>query len=279
MRRSAGIWLATPLILLLGVYFVLPLVLLLGESFRPVVIGQPTAPGLTLANYVRFLGDPFYLGTLRATLVLGLVVTGVAMLLAYPVAYGLARGRHRWRTVLRLCVVAPLLVSVVIRTYGWIVLLATNGVVNQALLALRLVDEPVKFMFTHTGVAIGLVHFGLPVAILSLVGVIEAVDPALEEAARGLGAGPGQTFLRITLPLTIPGIAAGAMLVFSLTVAAFVTPALMGGPSLVVLSTLIYQTMTVTLEWGFGAAVATILLVVATALFLVSQRWLGRALA
>jgi putative spermidine/putrescine transport system permease protein len=197
--------------------------------------------------------------------------------LGYPVAFGLARGRHRWRSALRLFVVAPLLVSVVIRTYGWIVLLASNGVVNQALLWLHLVDEPVKFMFTYTGVTIGLVHFALPVAILSLVGVIEAVDPALEEAARSLGAGPVQTFLRVTLPLTLPGIAAGSMLVFSLTVAAFVTPALMGGPSLVVLSTLIYQTMTVTLEWGFGAAVATILLVVATGLFLGYQRLLARA--
>jgi len=275
-RVPAWVWLAAPLTLLLGVYFLLPLALLLGESLRPIVVGQPTPPGLTAANYVRFLGDPFYLGTLRATLWLGLVVTGLAMLLGYPVAYGLARGRHRWRTVLRLCVVAPLLVSVVIRTYGWIVLLAGNGVVNQALLWVGLVDEPVKFMFTHTGVTIGLVHFALPVAILSLVGVIEAIDPALEEAARSLGAGAAQTFLRITLPLTLPGIAAGSMLVFSLTVAAFVTPALMGGPSLIVLSTLIYQTMTVTLEWGFGAAVATILLAVATGLFLVYQHLLGR---
>jgi putative spermidine/putrescine transport system permease protein len=273
--RAPGVWLALPLVGLLGLFFLAPLALLLSQSFRPLVIGQPVPQDWTLANYVRFLGDPFYLDTLRATIVLGLVVTALAVTLGYPVAYGLARGRHRFKTALRLCVVAPLLVSVVIRTYGWIVLLVGNGVVNQALLALRLVDEPVKFLFTHTGVTIGLVHFALPVAILSLVGVIEAVDPGLEEAARGLGAGPVQTFWRITLPLTVPGIAAGSMLVFALTVAAFVTPALMGGPSLIVLSTLIYQQMTVTLEWGFGAAVATILLVVTTALFLVSQRGLG----
>jgi putative spermidine/putrescine transport system permease protein len=260
---------------LLAVFFFLPLGLLLAQSLRPLVIGQPAPPGLTLANYARFLGDPFYLATLRATLGLGASVTVLAVALGYPVAYGLARGRHRWKTVLRLCVVAPLLVSVVIRTYGWIVLLANNGVVNQALQALRLVDEPVRFMFTHAGVTIGLVHFALPVAILSLVGVIEAVDRSLEEAARGLGASPRETFLRVTLPLTLPGIAAGSMLVFALTVAAFVTPALMGGPSLIVLSTLIYQTMTVTLEWGFGAAVAAILLGVTGGLFLLAQRWLG----
>jgi putative spermidine/putrescine transport system permease protein len=277
VRVPTWLWLVAPLGLTLGLWFLLPLALLLSQSLQPLVIGQPAPAGLTLANYVRFLGDPFYLGTLRATVVLGGVVTGIAMFLGYPVAWGLARGRHRWRPALRLLVVAPLLVSVVIRTYGWIVLLATNGVVNQALLWVHLVDEPVKFMFTYTGVTIGLVHFALPVAILSLVGVIEAVDPTLEEAARSLGAGAVQTFLRVTLPLTLPGVAAGSMLVFSLTVAAFVTPALMGGPSLVVLSTLIYQTMTVTLEWGFGAAVAAILLVVATGLFLGYQRLLGRA--
>jgi putative spermidine/putrescine transport system permease protein len=276
-RLSRGGWLAAPLVVLLGVWFFVPLALLLGQSFRPLVIGEPAPPGLTVANYVRFLGDPFYLGTLRATVGLGLFVTALAVLLGYPVAYGLARGGRRGRTVLRLLVVAPLLVSVVIRTYGWIVLLAGNGLVNQALLGLGLVGAPVKFMFTYAGVTIGLVHFALPVAILSLVGVIEAVDRTLEEAARGLGAGPVRTFLRVTLPLTLPGVAAGSMLVFSLTVAAFVTPALMGGPSLIVLSTLIYQQMTVTLEWGFGAAVATILLVVATGLLLMSQRVLGRA--
>ncbi len=269
--------LAAPLVLLLGVYFLLPLLLLLSNSFRVVVVGQPTPPGITLANYLRFLGDPFYLATLRATLVLGISVAILATLLAYPVAYGLARSRHRWRPTLRLLVVAPLLVSVVIRTYGWIVLLANNGAVNNALLALGLMREPVKFMFTHTGVTIGLVHFALPVAILSLVGVIETVDRSLEEAARGLGASPLQTFLRVTLPLTLPGIVAGSMLVFSSAVAAFVIPALMGGPSLIVLPTLIYQQMTETLEWGFGASVATILLIVSTGLFLVYQRLLALA--
>ncbi len=269
--------LAAPLVLLLGVYFLLPLLLLLSNSFRVVVVGQPTPPGITLANYLRFLGDPFYLATLRATLVLGISVAILATLLGYPVAYGLARSRHRWRPTLRLLVVAPLLVSVVIRTYGWIVLLANNGAVNNGLLALGLVREPVKFMFTHTGVTIGLVHFALPVAILSLVGVIETVDRSLEEAARGLGASPLQTFLRVTLPLTLPGVVAGSMLVFSSAVAAFVIPALMGGPSLIVLPTLIYQQMTETLEWGFGASVATILLIVSTGLFLVYQRLLALA--
>jgi putative spermidine/putrescine transport system permease protein len=276
-RVLPAVWLTAPLVLLLGVYFLLPLALLLSNSFRVVVVGQPTPPGITLANYIRFLGDPFYLGILWATLVLGISVTILATLMGYPVAYGLARSRHRWKTALRLLVVAPLLVSVVIRTYGWIVLLANNGAVNNALLALGFINEPVKFMFTHLGVTIGLLHFGLPVAILSLVGVIETVDRSLEEAARGLGASPLQTFLRITLPLTLPGIAAASMLVFSSAVAAFVIPALMGGPSLIVLPTLIYQQMMDTLEWGFGAAGSTILLVVALSLFFIYQRLLALA--
>ncbi len=277
MTASPVLWLTAPLVLLLGIYFLLPLAMLLSNSFRVVVVGQPTPPGITLANYIRFLADPFYLGTLWATLFLGISVTILATLMGYPVAYSLARSRHRWKTPLRLLVLAPLLVSVVIRTYGWIVLLANNGAVNNALVALRLIREPVKFMFTHTGVTIGLVHFGLPVAILCLVGVIETVDRSLEEAARGLGASPLQTFLRITLPLTMPGIAAASMLVFSSAVAAFVIPALMGGPTLIVLPTLIYQQMADTLEWGFGAAVATILLIVSMILFLLYQRLLSLA--
>lgn len=276
-RALPVVWLTAPLVLLLGIYFLLPLALLLSNSFRVIVVGQPTPPGITLANYIRFLGDPFYLGTLWSTFFLGISVTLLATLMGYPVAYGLARSRHRWKTTLRLLVVAPLLVSVVIRTYGWIVLLANNGAVNNALVALRLIREPVKFMFTQTGVTIGLVHFGLPIAILSLVGVIETVDRSLEEAARGLGANPLQTFLRITLPLTLPGIAAASMLVFSSAVAAFVIPALMGGPTLIVLPTLIYQQMVDTLEWGFGGAVATILLLVSTSLFLLYQRLLALA--
>jgi putative spermidine/putrescine transport system permease protein len=271
------LWLSAPLAALLLVYFFLPLALLLSNSFRLVVVGQPTPPGLTLVNYVRFLGDPFYLTALWATLELGLTVTVLSTLMGYPVAYGLVRSRHRFKTALRLLVVAPLLVSVVIRTYGWIVLLANNGAVNNALIGAGLVEAPVKFMFTQLGVTIGLLHFGLPVAILSLVGVIETVDRTLEDAARGLGATPLQAFLRVTLPLTLPGIAAASMLVFSSAVAAFVIPALMGGPSLIVLPTLIYQQMNDTLEWGFGGAVATILLCVALGLFLLYQRLLGRA--
>lgn len=266
-----------PLVVLLSLCFLLPLALLLSNSLRVVVVGQPGPPTLTLVNYVRFLGDAFYLRYLGATLVLGAFVTVLATVIGYPVAYALARSRHRWKASLRLLVVAPLLVSVVIRTYGWIVLLANNGAVNNALIALHLIQEPIKFMFTYAGVTVGLVHFALPVAILSLVGVIEGIDTSLEEAARGLGAGPSQTFFRITLPLSLPGIVAGSMLVFSLTVAAFVQPALMGGPSVTVLSTLIYEQMTVTLDWGFGAAVATILLVVSTGLFLAYQRLLGLA--
>ncbi len=270
-------WLMAPLVLLLGLWFLLPLALLLSNRFRIVVVGQPAPPTLTPANYLRFLADSFYLRYLGATLVLGAFVTLLATLIGYPVAYSLARSRHRWKTPLRLLVVAPLLVSVVIRTYGWIVLLANNGAVNNVLIGLHLMQEPVKFMFTYTGVTIGLVHFALPVAILSLVGVIEGIDTSLEDAARGLGASALRTFLRITLPLSLPGIAAGSMLVFSLTVAAFVQPALMGGPSVTVLSTLIYEQMTVTLDWGFGAAVATILLVVSTGLFFLYQRLLGLA--
>src|SRR3990172_4037009 len=176
-RSLVPVGLLLPAVGLFGVCFFVPLGLLLSLSFRRVVIGQPGEDGLTLANYVQFLTDPFYLATLWDTLLLGFGVTALTLGLGYPMAFVIARAPGRWRGVLRLLVLTPLLVSVVIRTYGWMILLGGNGPVNQALIALGLVGVPVKFLFTLKGVLIGLVHVELPVMVLALAGVIERIDP------------------------------------------------------------------------------------------------------
>ena len=260
-----------PAVGLFGVCFFVPLAILLSLSFRRVVIGQPSDDGLTLSNYVQFLTDPFYLATLWDTLLLGLGVTALTLVLGYPMAFVVARAPGRWRGVLRLLVLTPLLVSVVIRTYGWMILLGGNGPVNQALLALGLIGTPIRFLFTHKAVLIGLVHVELPVMILALAGVIERIDPHLEEAAESLQANPIRSFLAVTLPLSLPGVAAGCMLVFSVSIAAFVTPALLGGPSLLVLATLMYQQIMVVLDWSFGATAGVILLAACASLFVLYQ--------
>ncbi len=269
------VFLTLPAALILTLFFFAPITLLLTLSFRKYTIGLRQEEGLSFDNYARFLTDPFYMDTLFATLRLALGVTCLALVLGYPVAYMLARRPLRFKGLLRLAVISPLLVSGVIRTYGWLMLLSGNGVVNQVLESVGLIDEPIKMLGTYKAVLIGLSHIYLPVMILSLTGVIENIDRSIEEAALSLGANRLHTFLRITLPLSLPGIGAGCMLVFSLSTAAFVTPAILGGPSLLLMSTMIYQQIVVVLDWSFGAAMAVILLVVTLVLQLLYTKILS----
>jgi putative spermidine/putrescine transport system permease protein len=264
-----------PATLILGL-FLLALAQLLVLSFQHQVVGgAANSTAFTLDNYVRFLTDGYYLGVLLDTFKLGLGVTALSVVVGYPLAYLIARSPRRWRGTLRLLVLAPLLVSVVVRTYGWVILLAGNGPLNQVLLATGLIQEPLKLLFNDVGVTIGLLHVFLPTMVLASVGVIEGIDPATEEAAASLGGPPWRTFVEVTLPLSLPGVVAGSMLVFSLTIAAYVTPALLGGPSLLILPTLIYQQVIVVLDWSFGAATATILLLASVLVLLVYQRVLA----
>ncbi len=258
-REHAVVLLLLPTGVALLVFFFLPIFFLFLLSLRKYIIGTPPSP-LTLTNYLHFLSDPFYIDILWSTLKLGLGVTGITLVLGYPVAYFLVRTRLPGKNWLRLAVITPLLVSVVVRTYGWLILLSDRGLVNQALVGWGLVDHPIKLLFTYNGVLIGLTHVFLPFMILSLVGVIENINPSLEDAAENLGANWIRRFVWITLPLSLPGIVAGSLLVFSLSIAAYVTPEILGGPSLLVLSTMVYQQIMVVLDWGFGAAIAAILL-------------------
>ncbi len=263
-----------PTTLVIGL-FLAALGLLFVLSFQRQVLGGESSTDFTLANYVRFLGDSYYLGVLIDTFRLGITVTALTVVVGYPLAYFIARAPVGMRGTLRLLVLTPLLVSVVVRTYGWVILLAGNGPVNGALVASGLIREPLKLLFNETGVTIGLLHVFLPTLVLSTVGVIEGIDPATEEAAESLGSPPWRTFLEVTLPLSLPGVVAGSMLVFSLTIAAYVTPALLGGPSLLILPTLIYQQVIVVLDWSFGAATAAILLFASVVVIMAYQRVLA----
>jgi len=258
--------------LVLGIFFLAPIAREALLSFQHYAVGGPLDPRLRLDNYARLFNDPFYVRSLFATLKVGALVTALTLLLGYPVAYSLARARAGSRWVLRLLLLAPLLVSVVIRSYGWIILLAQSGPVNQALLTMHVVSQPVKFLFNLPGVVVGLVEVGVPLVALTLVGVVENVDIDLEEAALTLGASRIRTFVEVVIPLTVPGILAGSMLVFAVSVASFVTPALLGGPALLVLATLIYQQFMVALDWSFGAALAMTLLVASLLIFVVSTK-------
>jgi putative spermidine/putrescine transport system permease protein len=234
-------------------------------------------PAFTLAQYRRFLGDPFYLYVLWRTVLLGLWVTAWCIVLGYPLAYVLARTRSRTvRSVLVTLLLVPLMTSVVVRSYGWMILLANNGLINKALLALGLTSAPVQLLFNTTGVVIALVAILLPYMVLTLVPVIQNIAPALEEASQSLGASPTRMFRDVVVPLSLPGVAAGSILVFVLTIAAYATPRLVGGSRLLVMPIFVYDQTMALLNWPFASATSFILLALVLGLMALQGRLVER---
>ena len=275
LDRSGFGLLSPSLMLLLGA-FLAPLAFLVPVSFRPYVPGRGIGEGFTGEHYVRFFTDLYYLEIFGRTILLGAIVTTMTLLVGYPLAYFLARTKSPWRSWLTILVVFPLLLNLVVRTFGWIALLANRGLINETLSAVGLIEGPLRLMFNFTGLLIGLTHIFLPFMILLLVSAIQTIDRSVEEAARVLGASWSETFLKVTLPLSTPGILSGSILVFVLTISALVTPRLLGGPTYKVMSTLIYEQFMSLLNWPRGSAMATILTVVAIAIIALSGRFARR---
>jgi putative spermidine/putrescine transport system permease protein len=272
MTRGGGGRLLAPALVLLTVAFVVPVAMLVPTSVRPYVPLVGITSGFTARHYVKLLTDSYYLEIIGRTLALGLTVTCSTLIVGYPLAFFLARTSSRWRNWLTILVVFPLLLNLVVRTFGWIALLAQNGLVNQALQALGLVESPVKLIFNFAGLLIGLTHIFLPFMVLVLIGAIQNIPRAVEDAARVLGASWGSAFLRVTLPLSAPGILSGSILVFVLTISALVTPRLLGGPTYQVMSTLIYDEFLSRLNWPAGSAQSLLLTVMVLALVYLSGR-------
>jgi len=272
MRRGSGAWLLAPaLVILLGA-FVLPVAMMVPTSVHRYVPLIGITGDLTATYYTRLLTDSYYLEIIGRTLALGLTVTLATLVIGYPVAFFLARTPSRWRNWLTILIVFPLLLNLVVRTFGWIALLAQNGLVNQALRALGLVDSPVKLLFNFPGLLIAMTHIFLPFMVLVLIGAISNIPRDVEDAARVLGASWGSAFWRITLPLSAPGILSGSILVFVLTISALVTPRLLGGPTYQVMSTLIYDEFLQRLNWPAGSAEALLLTIMVLALVYLSGR-------
>jgi putative spermidine/putrescine transport system permease protein len=229
-------------------------------------------PRVTWAAWVKFFTDPYYLGVMFTTLRLGAVVTVLTLLIGYPAAYAISK-IHRPGLALAayLVLLAPILVSVVVRTYGWLLLLSNTGVVNFVLRRLGLVSTPVALIFNETGIVISMVHILLPFAVFPILSVIGQLTPDLKEAAMDLGADRWYTFRRVTLPLTMPGVISAAQIVFTLTISAFVTPFLMGGGKVQILSGLIYRDMEA-VNLGFASVVALVLLALAIAILAASNQ-------
>jgi putative spermidine/putrescine transport system permease protein len=272
-----GLGLLSPALLLLILVFIAPLLFMAPMSLRPYLPGQGIGIGFTWSHYAKALGDELYVEIGLRTLWLGVVVTLSCLAIGYPLAFFLARTRSRWRSWLLLLVIFPLLLNLVVRTFGWIALLANRGLVNDMLIGLGLIDAPIRLLFNFTGVFIGLTHIYLPFMVLVLMAAIENMPRDVEDAARTLGAGWWATFVKVTLPLSLPGILSGSILVFVLCVSALVTPRLLGGPTYKVMSTMIYDQFLQLLNWPFGAALSFVLMLVSVAMIAASSALARRA--
>jgi putative spermidine/putrescine transport system permease protein len=277
VTRGARVLLLGPYVLLLALFFVAPLVLMLLISLSRNSFGQIDW-ALTPEQYVRFFTDSYYLSVLGDTLWLGVLTTVVCLLLGYPLAYHLALTRSRWKPLLIVFILSPLLVGIVIRCYGWMILLADRGLINETLTRHGWLAKPLPLMYNKFGVTLALVHVFLPFMVLSLTGVLKRIEPQLLEASQTLGASPRRAFLEITLPLSLPGILAGSLLVFSLAISSFVVPILVGGFKVHVLPMVVYEQVLSVFDWPFGAANAFVLLAISVALIALYIKVTERAL-
>jgi putative spermidine/putrescine transport system permease protein len=271
-RRAMILQLLLPATVALGVFFVAPLAWLFRMSFNHGEGSGLIVTGFTLENYREFLTDQFYVEELTRTIRYGVIITLLTLVATYPIALFLVRTRSRWRGLLIALAIAPLLTSTVVRTYGWLVILGNDGLVNTTLLKIGFIDSPMRLINNQTGVMIGLVEILMPYMALGLLSGFGRFNPDLEQAAMSLGAGPIRTFFRVTLPLSIPGIATGCLLVFVLTISSFVTPRLLGGGRVFLMATEIYDQATYTLNWPFAAAISFLLLVLFGAVIAVYVR-------
>ncbi|WP_265975651.1 ABC transporter permease [Brucella intermedia] len=259
--------LIAPSFLLLLTFLIIPFFGLVRLSLLP---GERAfdAEGISAIQYSKLFVDGYFLSLLFETFSLGATVALICAVLGFPVGYSLARlpaRARRWRLI---AVVLPLTLSLVVVVFGWMVVLGRTGVLNNILIGLGITDRPLRMVFNHGSVVFVLVQQFLPFMILSVMGVVSHVDPVLEEASANLGANRITTFRRVILPIAAPGIASGMLLVFILTISAFITPRLIGGSRVQMIGAVIYEQIVVLLNWSAGAAMSIILLLITIVLLL-----------
>jgi len=258
---ARGFWPALPALILLFLFFLFPVVRMLGFSIE----------AGTLAWYGKALGEGLYLQVFWNTFQIALLVTAICLLLGYPLGFLIATTTPLWATAGFIFVLLPLWTSVLVRTYAWMVLLGRNGVFNRWLIEAGIISDPLPLLHNFNGVLIGMVHVLLPYMVLPIYGAVRRLDPALVAAAEGLGASTWRIFWRIYLPLTLPGIFAGAVIVFVLSLGFYITPALLGGGKVMMVAVLIEQEVRQTLNWPFAAALSAVLLALTLGVYTVAQ--------
>lgn len=280
LAQRLGPWLLIgPVLILFVAFFAVPVAVLLLSSLQRIDPATSViVDRLTLYNYTRFLLDGFYLAALATTLKISLITTVLCLLTGYPVAMFMAEAGPRERSLFLLLVISPLLVSLVIRNLGWLIVLSPKGVLNTVLLSLGLVASPVPLMHTQTAVVIGLAHVFYPFMVLAILSSLQRIDPSVLRAAHTLGASPARAFWHVTLPLSVPGIVAGTLIVFALCMSSFVTPGLLGGPWVKMMAFLAWEQAVQVLDWPFAAAISVILLAVTALIMAISNRLVERGL-
>lgn len=257
-------WFAVPAVAFLLIFFVYPMVEIAARSFAD------PAPGF--GNYAEFFGTGAYVRVLINTLRMAAIVTAVCLLLAYPYAYVMTRVGRVAAGLMLVAVLIPFWSSILVRTYSWTVILQDTGIINSALMGLGLTEQPVALVRNFTGVVIGMVHVLLPFMTLPIYAVMQRIDTDYLKAASNLGASPLRAFRDVFLPLSLPGVYAGSLIVFVISLGFYITPALLGNPQQAMLSQLVVQQVGQLQDWGMGSAMALVLLVVTLVALAVASR-------
>lgn len=272
IRRPPALLLLLPAAAMIFVFVVLPYINVLVMSFRAPASGTPYGEGFTLDSYRTIATDAYYYRALIRTLWLGAITSVACLILGLPLALYIDRAGPRARGILYGLVLSPLLIGIVVRSYGWTILLGNAGVINATLMRLDLIDRPLPLMYNAFGIVVALTHVFLPFMVLPILSALQGIDPAVRAAAQSLGARPFTVFRRVVLPLAMPGIRSGTILVFVLAVSAYVTPALMGGMRIQTMTVMVVDTLIDQYRWPFGSALAFALSATAGVIVLVFGR-------
>jgi spermidine/putrescine transport system permease protein len=275
-REARQPWiLLSPALTAIVLLLVIPLAFIAVYSFWLRTATGADEVGFFLDNWKEALTDRFYIDILLSTLRIAAITTIVCALLGYPAAYFIARSRTRHKTLLLILLVLPFWISYIIRTMSWINILGVSGAFNTLLLSLGVISEPLQLLYNEATVILGLVHFLLPFMVLNVYVSLEGIDESLESAARSLGCTRWSAFLEVTLPLSLPGLAAGGLLCFVLGAGTYITPLVLGGPRDAMFANLVFEAIIVQLNWPLGSALSLVLLIVLGALVAVYNRFVG----
>lgn len=269
MKKRYIYLLLLPGVLFLTIFMILPIILTVGTTIF-------TENGFTLRGYLEFFKDSYFIGILLTTLRVAIITTIVCILLGFPAAYFISKLGAKQKAIMLLLTIFPLLTSPVVRSFSWMVIIGKNGVLNKILLETGLISEPLDILYTPVAIMIGLIHLFLPMIIVTLVGVMENIEHDLLQAAESLGASRLAVFLKIVIPLCVPGLMIGSILVFVGSFTAYTTPALLGGQQRVI-STFLYQNAMTLNDWQVASIIATIMMVV-TIVIIVSMNLFAKKL-